>query len=81
MNGEIARLIHKEWWHPNITIAKAIRFMVGYLVVFPVGLILLWLLTEKVGLWYIYSSLISAAIVAILRFVTSAVFAFKRERG
>ena len=81
MNGAIGRLTHKEWGHPNLTINNAIRFLIGYLAVFPVGLALLWLLTEKVGLWYIFSSIISAGIVAILRFVASAVFTFKGGKG
>jgi hypothetical protein len=65
----------KEWGHPNLTLRKAFRFGAGYLVVYPIGLGLLWLLTEKAGIWYIYSSIISGGLVAILRFVASAVFA------
>lgn len=77
MNGTINRLTHKEWGHPNLTIIKAVKFGAGYLVVFPIGLGLLWLLTEKVGLWYMASSVISGCVVAGLRFLISAVFAFK----
>jgi len=80
MNGEIQRLVHKEWGHPNFTIDKVARFTIGYLIAFPIGLFLLWVFTDKVGLWYIYSSFISAAVVGILRFVASAVFTFRKER-
>jgi len=69
-------LAAKEWGHPNLTFRKAFRFGAGYLVMYPVGLGLLWLLTEKAGIWYIYSSLIAGGLVATLRFVASALFAF-----
>lgn len=80
MDYRVTHLIHREWGHPNLTIVKAVKFGAGYLLVLPVGLGLLWVLTEKVGLWYIASSVISGCIVAGLRFVLSAVFAFKQGK-
>lgn len=80
MNGEIIRLIHKEWGHPNITIAKAVKFGTGYLLAYPLSLGLLWILTEKVGFWYVYSSVIAGCFAAGLRFLISAVFAFEKKK-
>ena len=76
MRAKISELITHEWGHPNLTLHKAFRFGVGYGLMYPVGLLLLWLLTEKAGIWYIYSSLISGGCIAIARFVIGAVFAF-----
>ena len=73
------QLIAKEWGHPNLTIRKAMQFGAGYLMMYPIGLGLLWVLTERFGIWYIYSSIISGGLVAILRFVASAVFAFGQK--
>lgn len=74
-------ILHKEWKHPNLTIAKATKFGLGYLIVYPLSLGLLWLLTEKVGVWYMYSSLISGCVAGGLRFLVGALVVFKKEVG
>jgi len=72
MRVKLNRLLIHEWGHPNLRLDKAAKFWAAYGVMYPLGLLMLWLLTEKAGLWYIYSSLISGGTVAALRFVTSA---------
>lgn len=79
MNEEIVRLLHKEWGHPNFTIGKGLRFGLGYGMAYPVGLLALWLLTEKAGIWYIYSSILAGGLSAVLRFVAAALIFGKKE--
>lgn len=72
-------LLDKQWGHPNLTIRHMAKFAVAYLGVWPISLGLLWLLTEKIGLWYMASAVFAGGITAFLRFVLSARFAFARK--
>lgn len=70
------QLIHKPIGHPNITIASLFKFGLFYGITLPMSWGLLWVLTEYGGLHYMLSAVIAGMATMMIRFLSSAIFAF-----
>ena len=49
-------------------LSKQIRFSLGNIPSVPIGILLLYCFTQYLGIFYIYSSLLSMAVTTILNF-------------
>ena len=64
--------------HNNLTLRKVIYFGISYGVAYPFTLGLMWVLTEKAGLWYMASAVISGILSFGIRFLLSATWTFRK---
>lgn len=62
--------------HPNLTLKKLCYFAVTSLVGMVVVVGGTYILTDKMGLWYVSSTVITGGVAFVIKFVMSAVWAF-----
>lgn len=76
----IRETLNKTWFHPNITINNLIKFGITYGVTYPISIGLLWFLTEKIHVYYLLSAMLAGGTTMLLRFILSAIFAFRKGK-